>query len=345
MSFDVITQENWARLQVARRVSDIAKSMMRLSTLGRSIVPTEVPSEREKNPADLRLRGTARPEESELNQRRDCSEDQVPTRGDRQDHYKRTSPAALCEQRNRRRRVGDPEDYEDWPYCERIHAYCGHDSAPRAQLSPDPDEIAEDKSVDRINRHVAAVRECKDRRERGAPGRKWTHRHPSLRRLRLREFALSQLASQDFPDERLGEVPGELDHLGDLERREAFLAECDDLLFRRRGSALQDNECLDRLTTVRVRDTDRRRFPDGRMHEEDFLDLPRIDVVAGTQDHVLLAVYDVEVAVFVHLRDVPRQKPSVSEDHRGFLGLVPVPLHDLRPMDRQLAHFPSGSFL
>src|SRR5712691_553039 len=112
MSFDVITQENWARLHVARRVSDIAKSMMRLSTLGRSIVPTEVPSEREKKPADLRLRGTARPEESELNQRRDCSEDQVPKRGDRQYHYKRTTRTVLYEQRSRRGRVREPENQE-----------------------------------------------------------------------------------------------------------------------------------------------------------------------------------------------------------------------------------------
>src|SRR3989304_2171038 len=43
MSSDVITHENWARLQVARLVSDIAKSMMRLSMLGRSIVPNFAP--------------------------------------------------------------------------------------------------------------------------------------------------------------------------------------------------------------------------------------------------------------------------------------------------------------
>src|SRR6266540_7014926 len=39
MSSDVMTQENWARLHVARRVKDIAKSMMRLSRLGRSTFP------------------------------------------------------------------------------------------------------------------------------------------------------------------------------------------------------------------------------------------------------------------------------------------------------------------
>src|SRR2546430_12295950 len=40
MSSEVMTHENWARLHVARRVSDIAKSMIKLSRLGRSILPT-----------------------------------------------------------------------------------------------------------------------------------------------------------------------------------------------------------------------------------------------------------------------------------------------------------------
>src|SRR5881397_3032779 len=42
MSSDVTTQPTWNRLHVARRVSDIAKSMIRLSMLGRSIFPIVV---------------------------------------------------------------------------------------------------------------------------------------------------------------------------------------------------------------------------------------------------------------------------------------------------------------
>src|SRR5205809_2224759 len=41
ISSEVTTHENWARLHVARRVRDIAKSMIRLSRLGRSIFPME----------------------------------------------------------------------------------------------------------------------------------------------------------------------------------------------------------------------------------------------------------------------------------------------------------------
>src|SRR2546427_2950606 len=39
MSSDVIREPTWNRLHVARRVRDIAKSMIRLSMLGRSIFP------------------------------------------------------------------------------------------------------------------------------------------------------------------------------------------------------------------------------------------------------------------------------------------------------------------
>src|SRR5947209_14988072 len=58
MSSDVITQPTWNRLHVARRVRDIAKSMTRLSRLGRSIFPMNATVDREsRNPrSGLRFR-------------------------------------------------------------------------------------------------------------------------------------------------------------------------------------------------------------------------------------------------------------------------------------------------
>src|SRR6266852_2887537 len=53
MSSDVITEPTWNRLHVARRVRDIAKSMMRLSMLGRSIFPIRcLPGPRVEEPAN-----------------------------------------------------------------------------------------------------------------------------------------------------------------------------------------------------------------------------------------------------------------------------------------------------
>src|SRR2546428_410480 len=63
MSSEVMTHENWARLHVARRVSDIAKSMIKLSRLGRSIFPTPShPGPGGEDPAArLKVPGTCRP--------------------------------------------------------------------------------------------------------------------------------------------------------------------------------------------------------------------------------------------------------------------------------------------
>src|SRR5207245_2502878 len=68
MSSEVMTHENWARLQVARRVRDIAKSMIRLSTLGRSIFPTPVHPRREAMNSPLVLRFRRRPSSMDLPQ-------------------------------------------------------------------------------------------------------------------------------------------------------------------------------------------------------------------------------------------------------------------------------------
>src|SRR3989475_2783676 len=72
MSSDVITEPTWNRLHVARRVRDIAKSMIRLSMLGRSIFPilclpdpgVEEPAIRLKvseGPADVNRRPPPKP--------------------------------------------------------------------------------------------------------------------------------------------------------------------------------------------------------------------------------------------------------------------------------------------
>jgi hypothetical protein len=71
--------------------------------------------------------------------------------------------------------------------------------------------------------------------------------------------------------------------------------------------------------------------------EEHLLDLPRVDVVAAADDHVLLAVDDEEVAVRVHLRDVARVEPATP--HRLGRGVVAleVALHDVVAADHDLA--------
>ena len=67
------------------------------------------------------------------------------------------------------------------------------------------------------------------------------------------------------------------------------------------------------------------------MSAQRLLDLPRIDIEAADDRHVLLAVEDEQVAVLVDRADVPGVQPAVPERRRGFLGPVAVAAHDLRP--------------
>src|ERR1700759_2635063 len=89
-------------------------------------------------------------------------------------------------------------------------------------------------------------------------------------------------------------------------------------------------------------------FEYARMAGDHFLDLVRIDVEAGDQDHVLLAVDDPGVAGRVHHADVPGAEIAVRRHHLG--GLVrPVPVagHHLRALGADFAglterHFVAG---
>ena len=75
-------------------------------------------------------------------------------------------------------------------------------------------------------------------------------------------------------------------------------------------------------------------------------DLVRIDVEAGHQDHVFLAVDDARVALLVHDADVAAAKVAVrSHDLRRLLRALPVAGHHLRPADADLACLAQRQFV
>jgi hypothetical protein len=79
-------------------------------------------------------------------------------------------------------------------------------------------------------------------------------------------------------------------------------------------------------------------FEHTRALGNDVFDFVRIDVEAGYENHVLLAIDDVEVASFIHLRDVAGMQPAIgAENLRCLSGPLPVALHDLRTLQAQLA--------
>jgi hypothetical protein len=78
------------------------------------------------------------------------------------------------------------------------------------------------------------------------------------------------------------------------------------------------------------------------VREEDLLDLLRVHVEAARDDHVLLAVDDVEVPVVVASGQVACAQPAVADGGRGLLGLVDVAERHVRAADDDLADFAVG---
>ena len=135
----------------------------------------------------------------------------------------------------------------------------------------------------------------------------------------------------------LGNVIDEFDGARVLVRRHALPAEGDQRLRVDGVANAQRDEGLHRLPAICVGLPDDGGLAHGVMGVEHVLHLPRPHLVAAGHDHVLLAVHQIEPAVFVHIADVTGQQSPVFEGGRGLFGLTPVARHDLRPRDRKLA--------
>src|SRR6266853_1732308 len=95
--------------------------------------------------------------------------------------------------------------------------------------------------------------------------------------------------------------------------------------FERQGRSAgpQLDEGLGGFAPVRIRDADHQRFFHVRVLVDRLLDHLRIDVKAARKDHVLLAVENEEVAVFVHDPDVAGEKAAVRKSRGRFVRPVP----------------------
>ncbi len=96
------------------------------------------------------------------------------------------------------------------------------------------------------------------------------------------------------------------------------------------------------LAEVGVLDPDTGDLGDRRVLVEGLLDLPRVDVVATADDHLLLAVDDEEVAVLIDPRHVAGEQPAVPHHLRGRVRAIPVALHHGVAPDRDLADLSGG---
>ena len=57
----------------------------------------------------------------------------------------------------------------------------------------------------------------------------------------------------------------------------------------------------------------------------------RVHIEAGHENHVLLAIFDVNEALFIHATDIARTQPAVGQHYlRGLVGSIPVATLNLR---------------
>ena len=78
------------------------------------------------------------------------------------------------------------------------------------------------------------------------------------------------------------------------------------------------------------------------MFQQHFVHLAGVHVVAAHDNHVLFAVYYIEVAVIVHGCQVARVQPAIAQCAGAFVGPAPVAVHDLRALHDQFAHLAGG---
>ena len=106
---------------------------------------------------------------------------------------------------------------------------------------------------------------------------------------------------------------------------------------RRIGGVAGDDHRQRGLTPCRVRHADERDLGDLGVRGQDVLHLGAVDVLAARDDHVLLAVDHVEVAVLVLPDEVAGVEPAAAEGLGGLVRLVPVLLHHHRAAIHDLA--------
>src|SRR5690348_12157858 len=100
----------------------------------------------------------------------------------------------------------------------------------------------------------------------------------------------------------------------------------------------------DFLAEMLIRDSDDGGFGYGWMLVDDLFDLARVHVESAADDHVLLPVHDVEIAVLVDSGQVAGLEPAAGDRLGRGARVAPVSLHHVVTADDDLADLPDGQF-
>ncbi|KAI3480411.1 hypothetical protein L1887_57425 [Cichorium endivia] len=180
--------------------------------------------------------------------------------------------------------------------------------------------------------------------ERGAAGERG---RVQFLRSALFQFLDTDLAHPELLDlarHRHREFLDEAEMPRGLEVRDAVLAPGLQFLRRRTVPRVELDPGDDLLAIAIARDADHLHVGHRRVSEEELLQLPRIDVLAPADDHVLVAPGNAHVAVLVHARQVAGVHPARRVD--GFGGrrrVAPVAEHHAVATGAQLADLPAGN--
>src|SRR5258708_6544856 len=131
----------------------------------------------------------------------------------------------------------------------------------------------------------------------------------SLRRGRLGQ-PIPELPADHLAHARLGQAVQEVDLLGRLVLGQPLAAEGQDLVSGGLGVPAQDDEGDHLLAVPRVGPADNGGLGHRRVLEQHLFDIAGVYVQPAADDHVLLAVDDIEVAVAVHAADVAGVQPA-----------------------------------
>src|SRR5258708_2520518 len=151
---------------------------------------------------------------------------------------------------------------------------------------------------------------------------------PSLRRGRLGQ-PISELPADHLAHARLGQAVQEVDLFGRLVLGQPLAAEGKDLVRGGRGAPAQDDKRDHLLAVPRVGPADDGGLGHCWVLEQHLFDIAGVHVQPAADDHVLLAVDDIEVAVGVHAADVAGVQPAVANRLGGDVRHPVVALHDI----------------
>ena len=150
---------------------------------------------------------------------------------------------------------------------------------------------------------------------------------PTLGRLPLLHVLVAQKPLEQFASPIFGQPIDNMDLAGHFEFGKSLAAEEDQFLCIHSSLSLQDHAGLHLLAQHRFRNPKNRRFCHCRMLIEPLFDLGWVNLDPTHVDHVLDAIDDVQVTVFVQPPYIAGVKTAPTQHSSTLVGALPVAKH------------------